>query len=284
MQVISDLAGFKAIRSTIDPTIRIGFVPTMGALHEGHASLVERSRADNEITIVSIFVNPTQFGPHEDFHKYPRKLDEDALLLEKLGVDYIFAPQVSDIYPNRQSTGNIAITIPGLTGILEGKSRPGHFEGVLLVVSILFNIVRPHRAYFGIKDYQQCLLIQHLVKDLHFPLEIIPCPILRAPDGLALSSRNAYLSEGERRTALSLSQTLSDIKVMAATQPDVAHLEDYAINKLNRSSGLRLDYFEIVDGNKLQHISYLHEAEKVVALVAAYVGKTRLIDNIMLKG
>ena len=281
MQLIPSLPDFQAARQALSPTLRIGLVPTMGALHEGHASLVRRSVGENDFTIVTIFVNPTQFGPQEDFSRYPRTLEADASLLAGLGADLVFAPRVDDIYP-RQS--HISFSIRQLDAVLCGASRPGHMNGVLQIVAILFHLTRPQRAYFGRKDYQQFLIIQQMVTDLHFPLEVVPCPIVREADGLAMSSRNVYLNPEERKQALFLSQTLRQLRQQRERFDSIAGMRRYVRQALKAYPLVRLDYFEVMDGHTLQPAKSLHPQSHPHAFLAAYLGRTRLIDNLPLSG
>ncbi|MEM6347398.1 MAG: pantoate--beta-alanine ligase [Bacteroidota bacterium] len=280
MQILPNIPSFRTIRQAIDPKLSVGFVPTMGALHQGHASLVRESVAQNDITIVSIFVNPTQFGPNEDLDKYPRNLEADAALLESLGVDYVFAPNADEIYPDPPA--QFYFDILDMDKKLCGATRPGHMNGVVQVVSILFNIVQPHFAYFGLKDYQQCLILQQLVKELHFPISIVPCPIVREEDGLAMSSRNVYLSTEERQQSLFLSKTLSAIREGLLDFEDVAAAKAFVHDRLKAYPLVRLDYFEIFDGRSLKEIPSLEPIHHPHAFVAAFLGKTRLIDNLFL--
>lgn len=279
MELITDLAELRRQR----PHWRgsIGLVPTMGALHEGHATLVRRSVAENDLTVVSVFVNPTQFGPNEDFERYPRNLAKDQAMLQALGTDVIFAPQTTDIYPAGNSY--LSFQIHQLDQVLCARSRPGHMNGVLQIVSILFHLVQPHRAYFGLKDYQQQLLLQTLVRELHFPLQVVPCALVREPDGLAMSSRNGFLSAQERHDALALSQTLAQLKLRRTTWSDVQAALAFGRKRLQTEAPMvRLDYFEILRGTDLQAPSSLAPAEYPIAFVAAWLGQTRLIDNMPL--
>lgn len=280
MKICSDLPTFHTERQHILPTLTIGHVPTMGALHEGHASLVRQSVQENDLTIASIFVNPTQFGPNEDYTRYPRTLEEDSELLASLGVDIIFAPKTSEIYQDRQS--QFTFQIRDLDKKLCGASRPGHMNGVAQVVTILFHIVQPTRAYFGLKDYQQCLILQRMVKELHFPLTIVPCPIIREPDGLALSSRNIFLSPEERKQALFLSQTLQTIQKKRNDFSSIEQVKDFVSQQQTDFPLVRLDYFEVLHGHTLAEIEDLSPQNMPVAFIAAFLGKTRLIDNLKL--
>ena len=259
---------------------KVGFVPTMGALHEGHASLVRRSVAENDKTVVSIFVNPTQFGPNEDLDKYPRTLEADSKILSKEGADYIFAPTANEMYPTEKN--EVTFAIQTLDNHLCGAKRKGHFNGVLLVVSKLFNIVNPTRAYFGLKDFQQFSVLSRMVKEMFYDIEIVGCPIIREEDGLALSSRNRYLSDAERQQGLFLNQALIHMKGMAKTTGEVAELKTWVLQSLEKYPLLRLDYFEIVNPETLYPMDAFTPEDKPVALIAAFAGATRLIDNMPL--
>jgi pantoate--beta-alanine ligase len=257
----------------------LGLVPTMGALHEGHLSLVRAARAKVDVVAASIFVNPTQFGPNEDFTRYPRNLDTDCALLEREGVDVVFAPSAEEMYPIAAVTW---VTVEGLSDRLCGKSRPGHFRGVATVVAKLFNIVEPDVAFFGQKDAAQVAVIKRMVRDLNFPVAIEVCPIVRESDGLALSSRNAYLSPDERKMALVLHASLQRAqKVFESGERDSARLVSEAQKAFVWQPAARLDYFEIVDPDDLEPITTVNQRSLVA--VAAFVGNTRLIDNILLE-
>ena len=258
---------------------KIGFVPTMGALHEGHASLVRRAVAENEVVVVSDFVNPTQFNDKNDLLKYPRTLEADCELLEKEGAAYVFAPSVEEVYPEPDTR---QFSYAPLDTVMEGKYRPGHFNGVCQVVSKLFMMVEPDKAYFGEKDFQQLAIIREMVKQMNFPLEIVGCPIVREADGLALSSRNARLSEEERRQALSISKTLFASKEYAATHT-VEETQKFVEDSIAAAEGLELEYFELVDGTTLQKISTWDETNYAVGCITVYCGEVRLIDNIKYK-
>ena len=259
---------------------KIGFVPTMGALHEGHASLVRRAVEENDIVVVSDFVNPTQFNDKNDLLKYPRTLEADCELLQKEGAAFVFAPSVEEIYPEPDTR---QFSYAPLDTVMEGKFRPGHFNGVCQVVSKLFMIVEPDKAYFGEKDFQQLAIIREMVKQMHFPLEIVGCPIVREEDGLALSSRNARLSEEQRQQALNLSKTLFASKEYADTH-SVAETQKFVEDSIASSEGLELEYFELVDGTTLQKISDWNETDYVVGCITVFCGEVRLIDNIKYKG
>jgi pantoate--beta-alanine ligase len=251
----------------------------MGALHEGHLSLVRAARKSSDVVAASIFVNPTQFGPSEDFSKYPRNLENDSALLEREGVDLVFTPSAEEMYSEGAVTW---VIVEGLSDRLCGKSRPGHFRGVTTVVSKLFHIVEPDVAYFGQKDAAQVAIIRRMVRDLNMPVAIEVCPIVREPDGLAMSSRNAYLSPDERKSALVLNRSLTELrKIFEAGERDSAKLIAAAKHEFASESAVRLDYFEIVDPDTLE--AEPHVTKPVLVAVAAIVGKTRLIDNILLE-
>ena len=257
----------------------VGFVPTMGALHTGHVSLIDRARAECGFVVVSIFVNPTQFGPKEDFSRYPRPRDVDLQMCQDAGADLVFYPAVETMYPKGHRT---SVEVGGLSEILEGAIRPGHFRGVATVVTKLFQIVPADRAYFGQKDYQQQTLIRVMARELNIPVEIVTCETIRDPDGLALSSRNAYLSPSERQSGLSLSRALKTAEsLVAAGETTVEQLESAMRRELETTPGVSIDYAVIVDPESLASLT---EAQPVmVALVAARVGNTRLIDNMILR-
>ena len=256
-----------------------GLVPTMGALHEGHLSLVRMARSKCDKVVVSIFVNPTQFGPNEDFSRYPRDLDRDLALLEREGVDFVFVPSVEEMYP---AQGVTWITVEGLSERLCGKSRPGHFRGVATVVAKLFNIVEPEAAFFGQKDAAQVAVIKRMVRELNIPVQIEVGPIIREADGLALSSRNAYLNAEQREQALVLFRALNRAKdLFMARERNVAALIGVAKEEFARVPEVRLDYFEIVDPEELTPMATI--TNPALAAVAAFAGSTRLIDNILLQ-
>ena len=256
----------------------IGLVPTMGALHAGHASLVERSVKENGATVVSVFVNPTQFNDQSDLATYPRTLDADCALLESAGANYVFAPSEKEIYPSPDTR---RFDYPPVTTVMEGAHRPGHFNGVCQVVSRLFYIVRPDRAYFGEKDWQQIAVVKAMVSDLRFNIEIVECPIVRDAGGLALSSRNSRLTDAERQTATSIYATLKDSIGYAATH-SVKETHDYVVDKVNSTGGLEVEYFAIVDGNTLQDIASWDDSPLPVGCITVYCGanRVRLIDHI----
>jgi len=257
---------------------RLGFVPTMGALHEGHLSLVRAAQATCDVVAASIFVNPTQFGPHEDLAQYPRRFERDRELLEKEGVELLFAPSVEEMYPAGSVTW---VTVEGLSDKLDGRSRPGHFRGVTTVVAKLFDIVEPDAAFFGQKDAAQVAIIRQMVRDLNFPVEITACPIVREADGLAMSSRNTYLDPQQRKQALALHRSLLRVKkAWEGGELDAGKLKGAGREEIAAEKSVRLDYFEIVDPHSLDPIERVTDAALVA--VAAYVGETRLIDNVLL--
>jgi pantoate--beta-alanine ligase len=257
----------------------IGFVPTMGALHAGHLSLVRAARAESQPVIASIFVNPTQFGAGEDFQKYPRTLDRDGKILEDAGVDYLFAPDVANIYPPGFRTW---VNVDGLSERLEGKARPGHFRGVATVVLKLLEIVQPHRAFFGRKDAQQARIIRQMARDLHLDSEIVVCPIVREPDGLAMSSRNAYLNPEERRAATILFRALDGARVFISRgDRDAMRLAAIMRDTIRREPLADLDYAELVDADTLEQVTLLRG--ECLALLAVRIGKTRLLDNLLIE-
>jgi pantoate--beta-alanine ligase len=266
------------LRAERDAGGTLGLVPTLGALHEGHASLFRRARADCDRVAISIFVNPIQFGPGEDYQRYPRTWEDDLALAAREGMDAIFAPTVEQMYPHASQ-----ITVePGKLGErLCGASRPGHFRGVLTVVAKLFHILPADRAYFGQKDAQQLLLIQRMVTELNFPMEIVPCPIVREPDGLALSSRNRYLNPQERIAARVLHRALRSAEALLASGvTDSVRLEDEMLRMIRSAPGAELEYARVVDCETLESPDAIDR--RVLALVAVRFGKTRLIDNLLI--
>ena len=259
----------------------IGFVPTMGALHEGHASLVKRSVKENEITVVSVFVNPTQFNDKNDLKNYPRTLDADYALLEKCGADYVLAPSVEEMYPTPDTR---QFEYPPVSTVMEGAHRPGHFNGVCQVVSRLFYIVKPTRAYFGEKDWQQIAVVKAMVRHLGLGVQIVECDIVRDKDGLAKSSRNTLLSADERAIAPAIYKALKE-SVKYAKNHTVTETHDKVVDDINSVDGLDVEYFSIVDGNTLQDIANWEDSDYVVGCITVYCGKTpiRLIDHIKYK-
>ena len=280
MEIIRTVSWMKQVGRAARQDGRIlGFVPTMGALHKGHASLVQSAKSQCSPVVVSIFVNPKQFGPHEDFQKYPRTLDSDRAILENLGVDYLFAPPPEEIYPPGFRT---TVDVEGLGNRLEGRSRPGHFQGVATVVLKLLEIIQPRYAYFGRKDAQQSRIIQQMAADLNLDTEVVVNPIVREPDGLALSSRNAYLSPEDRRAATALYRALETVKrEITAGERDTARLILFARRILDSESGVKADYVEIVNTETLEPVTLVRG--RCFVLIAAQVGKTRLIDNALIE-
>lgn len=278
IRIVDTTREMREIRDGFCKSLKIGFVPTMGYLHEGHLSLVEASNRDCDITIVSIFVNPTQFGPGEDLETYPRDLERDISLLSQYKVDYLFFPPAHEMYPAGYCT---SVTVAGLSEILCGASRPGHFSGVATVVLKLVNITRPHLMFMGSKDFQQVVVLQTMLRDLNLGTEIVSCPIVREPDGLAMSSRNTYLSPEQRQQALCLSQAIRIISDMyregaRSTREMLAKAEHHI-----HQSGGRIDYLTIADPRSLSPVVTADEDSRI--LMAVYIGKTRLIDNSAIK-
>jgi len=259
----------------------IGFVPTMGALHEGHASLVRQSVKDNDITVVSVFVNPTQFNDKNDLKNYPRTLDADCALLEECKADYVFAPSVEEMYPTPDTR---QFEYPPVSTVMEGAHRPGHFNGVCQVVSRLFYIVRPDKAYFGEKDWQQIAVVKAMVKHLGLGVQIVECPIVRDADGLARSSRNTLLAPDERAIAPTIYKALKN-SLTYAKKHTLKETHDHVVDTINAVEGLEVEYFAIVDGDTLQNVENWDDSDYVVGCITVYCGKTpiRLIDHIKYK-
>lgn len=272
----------QAVAEFRDAQKSIGLVPTMGALHEGHASLVRQSVSENGCTVVSVFVNPTQFNDKNDLSNYPRDLEADTRLLSALGVDIVFAPTVEAVYPEPD---NRVFSYPPVDTVMEGARRPGHFNGVCQIVSKLFMWVQPDRAYFGEKDYQQIAVVRAMVRDQGFHLELRPCPIVREESGLALSSRNALLTPAERVIASHIYATLTASVEFAHTH-SVMETQAEVVRQLNATEGLEVEYFQIVDGQTLQPVTQWDEADSIVGCITVYCGSrpVRLIDNIKYKG
>jgi pantoate--beta-alanine ligase len=275
--LISEMA--NAIRQEREAGHTIGFVPTMGALHEGHLSLIKESVKDNDVTVCSIFVNPIQFNNKQDLEKYPHNLEEDSRLLQTGGCDYVFIPENREIYPD--GTPELNVNFGSLDKVLEGKFRPGHFRGVAIVVQRLFEIITPDNAYFGMKDYQQLLVIRHLVSTLGIPVKIHACPTLREHDGLAMSSRNLRLTIGEREMAALIFRTLQKSKEKVGKIP-VKQLREWAIKRINSNPAFQVEYFEIVNKNDLHILESWKEKENAIACTAVFLGDVRLIDNMEL--
>jgi pantoate--beta-alanine ligase len=275
MQVLKTVAAFRAARAGIGD---LGLVPTMGYLHEGHLSLVARARAENAAVAASIFVNPTQFGPNEDLARYPRDLDRDLGLLEAAGADLVFAPEPSEMYP---PGFDLSIQVGGVTDVLEGAVRPGHFAGVATVVAKLFNIVQPTRAYFGQKDAQQCVVIRKLVRDLDMPVEVIVAPTVREIDGLALSSRNSYLTPDQRAAAPAIFRALSAARrLFDAGERDAEILRRTMREALSQEALFAIDYVSVADPLNLRELGAIEQ--QALASMAVRLGATRLIDNMLL--
>jgi len=280
MEVIKKVNEMQTrVHSIKDRKESIGFVPTMGALHEGHVSLMRSARDENDELVVSIYLNPTQFDNKDDFEKYPRQLDKDIEIVEKENVDVVFAPCTEELYPEGFCT---YVTQRKLTDSLCGRSRPGHFDGVTTIVTKLFNIVKPDRAYFGQKDYQQSVVIEKLVADLNMDIDIRICPIVRDEDGLAISSRNKRLNPEERRSALCIYDSLLKARSMFASGiKDAEEIIEEMTSIINKTKHTRIDYISIVNAQTLEDVLLINE--KAVAAVAVWIGTTRLIDNIILE-
>lgn len=281
MKLISTIKDLKSLLDECRAAGKtVGLVPTMGALHQGHASLVERAVKENDIVVVSVFVNPTQFNDKNDLKNYPRTLDADCALLEKIGADITFAPSVEEMYPTEDTR---QFSFAPIDTVMEGACRPGHFNGVAQIVSKLFYAVEPDKAYFGEKDFQQLAIIREMVRQLDLKLEIVGCPIVREADGLAMSSRNTLLTADERQRALTISRALFDSLDYAAGN-SLAATKTFVEEKINSTPGLELEYYQIVDGNTLQEINEWSDSDYVMGCIALFCGKIRLIDNIKYKG
>jgi len=273
LEIESEVNRCRALNQTV------GFVPTMGALHEGHISLVEKSKTECDITVVSIFVNPIQFNNPNDLTSYPRTLENDLKLLEDVLTDIVFVPDVNEMYPE-------GIVVKEhydfglLESVMEGEHRPGHFNGVAVVVKRLFDLVNPNKAFFGLKDFQQLAVISSLVKQLNLPIEIVPCDIVREEDGLAMSSRNVRLTSEQRISAVEISQTLFKAQVLAKAY-SIEELKSFVIEKINTVPLLQIEYFDIVDSINLQSVSSWDESKEIIGCIAVNVGEVRLIDNIL---
>ncbi|MBO4662579.1 MAG: pantoate--beta-alanine ligase [Bacteroidaceae bacterium] len=257
----------------------IGLVPTMGALHDGHASLVRRSVKENDVTVVSIFLNPTQFNDAKDLERYPRTLDNDCQILEQCGAQIAFAPSVAEIYPEPDTR---TFSYPPTDSVMEGARRPGHFNGVCQIVSKLFQMTNPDKAYFGEKDFQQIAVIRRMVQDLGFKLEIVPCPVIREESGLAMSSRNTLLSTEEKVTAANIFRILRESKTQGLSLQET---EQWVVSQINAIDGLEVEYYSIVDGKTLSELNDWEDSDDIVGCITVYCGKTpiRLIDHIRYK-
>ncbi|MDR1679093.1 MAG: pantoate--beta-alanine ligase [Prevotellaceae bacterium] len=280
------LHSIEDIRNTISRLKReaktIGFVPTMGALHSGHLSLIERARTENDVSVVSIFVNPTQFNNKQDLAVYPRNLEQDCKLLETAGCDIVFAPSADEFYEPSELAAAFEFDFGGLDKVMEGKHRPGHFNGVVQVVSKLFRFVQPDKAYFGEKDFQQVAVIRRMVAVMGFEVEIVACPIVREASGLALSSRNELLTPDERKKAAAIWRILNESSTFVPEKLPV-ELANWVINAINAEDVLEVEYFEIVDGNTLQAVADWDSSDSIVGCIAVQCGKVRLIDNVIYK-
>lgn len=280
MLIVQTIAELKAcLNGEREQGHSVGLVPTMGALHAGHASLVERSVKENDVTVVSIFLNPTQFNDKKDLERYPRTLEADCELLEKCGAQVVFAPSVEEVYPEPDTR---VFSYPPTDSVMEGAFRPGHFNGVCQIVSKLFDYVEPDRAYFGEKDYQQICVIRRMVEDLKMDINIVACPVIREESGLARSSRNTLLSDDERQLAAHIYRVLSESR---KKQMSVAETHDFVVSEIDAIEGLKVQYFSIVDGLTLADVSTWDDAESVVGCITVYCGAVpiRLIDHIRYK-
>lgn len=277
MKVLHQISAVQAIvRESKKNGLKVGFVPTMGALHQGHLQLVKRCKAENDLCIVSVFVNPTQFNDKNDLKNYPRTLDADCALLESVGCDIVFAPDELEMYPEPDTR---QFAFGALETVMEGAFRPGHFNGVAQIVSKLFDAVEPNRAYFGEKDFQQLAIIQEMTRQLKYPIEIVPCPIVREVDGLAMSSRNMRLSAEQRKNAVEISQSLFKSRTFVP-EKSVKEVIDFVVDSLNNVPFLRVEYFDIVDATSLQSIYDWKDSSNPVGCIAVFCGEVRLIDNI----
>jgi pantoate--beta-alanine ligase len=276
IEKIADLQAYikeKAAKS-------VGFVPTMGALHDGHISLITRSVAENDLCVASVFVNPTQFNDKADLERYPRTPEADCAMLQAAGCDVVFMPTVQEMYPEEDTR---QFNFGSLETVMEGKYRPGHFNGVAQIVSKLFDAVQPHKAYFGEKDFQQVAIIRAMVEQLNYPIQIIACPIIREESGLARSSRNTLLTDEQRKKAALIAQVLTKSTTFVHSK-SVSATIDWVEEQFKDDAEFRMDYYEIVDGNSLQPVQNWEDSEFIVGCIAVYCGKIRLIDNIHYKG
>jgi pantoate--beta-alanine ligase len=283
MKVINKTSDLQAIIEQLKNDGKsIGLVPTMGALHKGHLSLVKNSISNNDITVVSIFVNPTQFNNPNDLASYPRTVDKDLELLQTIGCDIVFAPEADDIYSKSETESRFEFDFEGLDKVMEGKFRPGHFNGVVQIVSKLFDLVRPDRAYFGEKDFQQLAIIRLMTRRYNLPIEIVPCPIVREDSGLALSSRNSLLKDNEKQVASHIYAVLNESRQFVP-QTEVEELKQCTIAAIEQKPELKVEYFDIVDGHTLKSIGKWDEYDYVVGCITVFCGNVRLIDNICYK-
>ena len=277
MQTVSTVKDLQALLNPLkEKNKSIGLVPTMGALHKGHLSLIQEAKKHCDIVVVSIFVNPTQFAPHEDLDQYPRPIEKDKLLLNDANVDILFTPTDSDIYPNGK-INTTQIELPHLSTQLCGKTRPHFFKGVLMVVNRLFGIVQPTHAFFGEKDFQQLTVITHMVSDLHMPIQVIGCPIIREQDGLAMSSRNIYLSPQQRQNAQAIHHSMQTAKAQFAKGETSAQSLIATMSKILTDANFKIDYIQIIDPKTLADVDQVQPGTRIA--IAAYQGTTRLIDN-----
>ena len=279
MKIIDTVAALQlAVTEAKQQGLSVGLVPTMGALHEGHASLIRQCVAENQLTVVSVFVNPTQFNDPKDLQHYPRTFEADAQLIASLGGDIVFAPSVEEIYPQEDKR---VFSYPPIDTVMEGSRRPGHFNGVCQIVSKLFDMVSPDKAYFGEKDFQQIAVVRAMMRDLGYKFQLVPCPIVRETSGLALSSRNALMSEDERVLATNIYRTLRESVVFSQAH-NVAETQQFVVNQLNALEGLEVEYYEIVNGETLQTVTSWEDAAQIQGCITVFCGArpVRLIDNI----
>lgn len=279
MKIINTVAALQhAVTEAKQQGLSVGLVPTMGALHEGHASLIRQSVAENQLTVVSVFVNPTQFNDPKDLQHYPRTFEADAQLIASLGGDIVFAPSVEEVYPQEDKR---VFSYPPIDTVMEGARRPGHFNGVCQIVSKLFDMVTPDRAYFGEKDFQQIAVVRAMMKDLGYTFQLVPCPIVREASGLALSSRNALMSDEERKLATNIYRILRE-SVTLSSSHSVAETQQFVVEQLNALDGLEVEYYEIVNGETLQAVTSWEDAPHIQGCITVFCGSrpVRLIDNI----
>ena len=279
MKIINTVAALQhAVTEAKQQGLSVGLVPTMGALHEGHASLIRQSVAENQLTVVSVFVNPTQFNDPKDLQHYPRTFEADAQLIASLGGDIVFAPSVEEVYPQEDKR---IFSYPPIDTVMEGARRPGHFNGVCQIVSKLFDMVTPDRAYFGEKDFQQIAVVRAMMKDLGYTFQLVPCPIVREASGLALSSRNALMSDEERKLATNIYRILRE-SVTLSSSHSVAETQQFVVEQLNALDGLEVEYYEIVNGETLQTVTSWEDAPHIQGCITVFCGArpVRLIDNI----
>jgi pantoate--beta-alanine ligase len=279
MQILTNTAAMRQWRDLLAGSVSVGLVPTMGALHQGHLALIERAKAENDVVVSSIFVNPIQFNNAADFEKYPRLLEQDAALLTQQGCDVLFCPTEADMYPEKPA---LSLQFGVMETVMEGRFRPGHFSGVGLVVSKLFNVVLPEKAYFGQKDLQQLMIIQQMVKDLSFGVQIVPCPTVREADGLAMSSRNRRLTAAQRQQAPLLYQALCLMRDLLLAEVPLADALSQAEQFLHHSGAFRLEYLAVADLPSLRLLDQNPKADQAFAIcIAAFMGEVRLIDNLL---